>query len=188
MSYTELFAALHLKQGQAVHVTTATVTNQPYDDDEEVVEKDASHPAMTVPLDALAALALYCVEDVSSLPEKLCEKLVKSEPARILMPSWTEKLQDRRVWIAAGPKRQVETSEGTLPITAGFHWDHMENIHIVLAGSKEVVLVPPLDALALRATRHCPQAQWHLECNENRALQLHLRSMHSVESTSDYGV
>jgi len=171
------------------------VTNQPYDDDERIAEENlqiagALRPAMIVPLEAIAALALYCVEDMSSLPQRLCQKLVKVDPATFLMPSWLEQLQERRLWMAAGPKPEEQASQDPLPITAGFHWDHMENIHIVLAGSKEVVLLPPCDALALRATRYCQQAQWHVEHSPgaHNDVHLRLRPMHSSESTSDYGM
>lgn len=73
------------------------------------------------------------------------------------MPEWQDLLKERRVWMSKGG------AKGSPCVSAGFHWDHMQNIHVVLSGEKEacdtpcassyllaqVFLVPPLLAPAL---------------------------------------
>eukprot|EP00434_Breviolum_minutum_P003313 symbB.v1.2.002914.t1/scaffold160.1/size429097/5 len=153
----------------------------PYDDD---ALPDGEDEVLPWPLELscheLKKLALYCVEDGNHFPWiDLLKDLGLPDPGSILMPSW--QLKERRVWMSTGG------AQGCSSVSAGFHWDHMQNIHVVLSGSKEVFLVPPLLAPALHSTRFCMQAQWHLSRRHGR-MSLEKVAMQSEESSTDYAL
>eukprot|EP00927_Polykrikos_kofoidii_P075111 TRINITY_DN71174_c0_g1_i1.p1 TRINITY_DN71174_c0_g1~~TRINITY_DN71174_c0_g1_i1.p1 ORF type:complete len:569 (+),score=84.07 TRINITY_DN71174_c0_g1_i1:39-1745(+) len=180
-----------------------------------------------VPKELFEDLALYCVEDAAAWPVDVLDMVVgqglpgserlktdgreccgdvegepkeavAADPAALLAPSWQPLLRERRVWMASGCSRMSGH------VTSGFHWDHMQNIHVVLSGTKEVFLVPPMDAPALHATRFCEQAEWRFEHDEAKrkspwrgsesappallAARVAMQGMLSEESSSDYAV
>ncbi|CAE8625012.1 unnamed protein product [Polarella glacialis] len=183
MSYADFMDACHRKRhGGGPSKKTARVVNVPYDDDEEDTGGSTEPPGtqgannnnnhsnnnnnrrrtqpelpVEVPLSFLEKLALYCVEDADAWPEDLLQAFVPGDPAEQLMPEWQPLLRERRLWISAGGPENISH------VTAGFHWDHMQNIHVVISGKKEVFMLPPIQAPALYATRFCQQAQWRLD-------------------------
>lgn len=170
------------QQGGGSTSRTVRVVNELYDN-----EDDSDPPpgaSLDVPLAVLAKLSLYCVEDVREWPQDLFEIFAPHDPAQDLLPEWVPLLQERRVWMSAGGP------EGVAHVSAGFHWDHMQNIHVLLSGQKEVFLLPPLEAPALYATRFCRQAQWVLDpgATEGAAPRVVLEPMRSEETSSDYAV
>lgn len=200
------------RYGGGASSSIARVINVPYDGDEDEAEDGGSPQSLPsphsgrgcrrarppespfdVPLSILERMALYCVEDAKDWPPDLLQQLVAGDPAADLMPEWVPRLEERRMWMSAGGP------EGVAHVTAGFHWDQYQNIHVVLSGKKEVFLLPALQAPRLHATRFCPQAQWRLEQAEGGAergegrangasARAVLKSMQSEESSSDYAV
>lgn len=178
------------RHGGSASGLTVRAVNAPYDGDEQPREHGVTEAPLDVPVALLEKLALYCVEDASTWPEDVLKQFAPSDPAEdLLVPEWLPQLRERRLWMAAGGP------EGVAHVTAGFHWDHMQNIHVVLSGQKEVFLVPPMEAAALQATRFCRQAQWRLEptcgggaepATTPTATRIALVPMQSEESSSDY--
>lgn len=166
---------------------TVSLVNVPYDADEMDAMPDEPEVLvpLKIPLEDLKELALYCVEDASSPPWRdLLEDFGPLDPSSRL-PAFQAlrwQLKERRIWMSSGG------AKGASSVSAGFHWDHMHNIHVVLSGSKEVFLVPPLLAPALRATRFCPQAQWQMDCNCDGRMTLQKAPMISTESSTDYAL
>ncbi|CAJ1396843.1 unnamed protein product [Effrenium voratum] len=150
----------------------ASVVNLPYD---EACEEEA----FTVALKELKSLALYCVEDAARFFPDLCQ--VGLERLPLLAPHWQPLLREQRLWMSSGG------AEGAAAVAAGFHWDHLQNIHVVLSGKKEVFLIPPLLAPALSATRFCPQVQWQMSSEDGR-MRLGKLEMKLEESSSDYAL
>jgi len=163
------------------------VVNMPYDAEDVPTLSASSSSSPEKPVDVsmemLQKLALYCVEDANDWPQDFVEQLCPHDPASEVAPEWMDRLKERRIWMSAGGP------EGIGHVTAGFHWDHMQNIHVLLSGKKEVFLLPPMEAPALHATRFCPQAQWRLEASDGHpGAQVVLEPMKSQESSSDYAV
>merc|ERR1711920_810358 len=86
-----------------------------------------------------------------------------------IIPEWGVP-HSTRLWVTNGaPWRQPYPpwSDKQAPVPNGdqwiyscFHYDRMENLHSVLAGEKQIVLVPPGQKDVLKATRHSRQLQW----------------------------
>lgn len=159
---------------------TAWLVNVPYDADE--LPDDPEVLPIKIPLDDLKELALYCVEDASCPPWcDLREAFGPDPSSRLPLETLGWQLKERRIWMSSGGAKVASY------VSAGFHWDHMHNVHVVLSGSKEVFLVPPLQAPALRATRFCQQAQWQMDCSGGR-MTLQKAPMISTESSTDYAL
>merc|ERR1712107_352259 len=85
------------------------------------------------------------------------------------MAAWGQP-DSSRIWATNGgpwKKPYPPWSEETIPepgedqrIYSCFHCDRMENFHSLIAGEKEVVLVPPGQKDVLNATRFSEQSQW----------------------------
>lgn len=165
------------------------VVNSMYDDEDSPGDRHPV-PALDVPAALLESLALYCVEDAKQWPPDVLRELAPEDPAGRLIPGWQPQLRESRVWLAGGgPLGNADH------VTAGFHWDHFQNLHVVLSGRKEVFLVAPMEAAALYATRFCRQAQWRLSAAGAKeatggelGVEVELAAMHSEESSSDYAV
>lgn len=117
----------------------------------------------------LVPFAFYMSGDTYMLPKSLQEDLVPLAPK--LIPAWCSP-NSSRIWVASGANWKVPYppwGDNSVPEPAGdqrtyscFHCDRMENFHSMIAGEKEVVLVPPGKHDVLKATRFSMQAQWLL--------------------------
>jgi len=118
----------------------------------------------------LMPLSFYLSHDTYALPKAMQEDLGPQTAGR-LMPGWHQP-DSSRIWVTnGGPWRTPYPpwSNGTAPeplddarIYSCFHCDRMENLHSLLAGEKEVVLIPPGQRDVLGATRYSTQNQWLL--------------------------
>ncbi|CAK9068684.1 unnamed protein product [Durusdinium trenchii] len=160
---------------------TARVVNMPYDTEDLPEPANPEEPqVLEVSLEELKNLALYCVEDAGDWAD-LLQDVHPVDPAALIHPEWQRLLRERRIWMSSGGP------QGTQSVSAGFHWDHLQNIHVVLSGSKEVFLVAPLLAPALCATRFCPQSQWQMSSSGGR-MRVEKVEMQSAASSTDYGL
>jgi len=117
----------------------------------------------------LVPLSFYLSHDTYALPRAMQEDL--RPQAQKLMPGWGQP-NSSRIWVTNGGPWRVPYppwSDEAVPepgddpmIYSCFHCDRMENFHSVIAGEKEVVLVPPGQRDVLKATRFSTQNQWLL--------------------------
>eukprot|EP00435_Cladocopium_sp_Y103_P054681 s661_g17.t2 len=185
MNFQDFLSACRSTNSKKDDKTTASLVNIPYDADElSDTDPEVGLAPLEIPVDDLKELALYCVEDASGPPwADLLEDFGSLDPvSQLPLETLRWQLKERRIWMSSGG------AKGASSVSAGFHWDHMQNVHVVLSGSKEVFLVPPLLAPALRATRFCPQAQWQMDCNSNGRMTLRKVPMESTESSTDYAL
>lgn len=117
----------------------------------------------------LMPLSFYLSHDTYSLPEELQKDLGPQAPK--LIEGWASP-NSSRIWATNGAPWRMPYppwSDQTLPepgedtmIYSCFHCDRMENFHSILAGEKQVVLVPPGHRDVLNSTRFASQKQWLL--------------------------
>lgn len=115
----------------------------------------------------LVPLSFYLSHDTYALPPEMQEDL--RPQAERLLPGWGSP-NSSRVWASNGSPWRLPYppwSESSVPepsedhrIYSCFHCDRMENFHSIIAGQKEVVLVPPGEHDVLRSTRYSVQQQW----------------------------
>eukprot|EP00913_Durusdinium_trenchii_P016257 g15279.t1 len=132
--------------------------------------------APSVQSDGRTARVVNMPYDTEDLPEpanpeepQVLEDVHPVDPAALIHPEWQRLLRERRIWMSSGGP------QGTQSVSAGFHWDHLQNIHVVLSGSKEVFLVAPLLAPALCATRFCPQSQWQMNLQRHHRMAIEMK-------------
>ncbi|CAE7928384.1 unnamed protein product, partial [Symbiodinium necroappetens] len=146
MMFGDFLTAAELKHGVVAPTETAArAVSMPYDADDAGTGRNlkASQDVLYVPLRELQQLSLYCVDDAADWPDDLLQEFVPGDlTTKLDMPEWQPFLRERRLWMCAGGP------EGTRHLTAGFHWDHLQNLHAVISGKKEVFLVAPLQAPA----------------------------------------
>ncbi|CAK9097249.1 unnamed protein product [Durusdinium trenchii] len=117
----------------------------------------------------LMPLSFYLSHDTYALPEELQKDLGPQAPK--LIDGWASP-NSSRIWATNGAPWRVpyppwfdqtvpEPGEDTM-IYSCFHCDRMENFHSILAGEKQVVLVPPGQHDVLNSTRFAAQKQWLL--------------------------
>eukprot|EP00930_Biecheleria_cincta_P095340 TRINITY_DN87305_c0_g1_i1.p1 TRINITY_DN87305_c0_g1~~TRINITY_DN87305_c0_g1_i1.p1 ORF type:complete len:490 (-),score=66.83 TRINITY_DN87305_c0_g1_i1:227-1696(-) len=117
----------------------------------------------------LVPLSFYLSHDTYALPSELQKDL--SPQASKLIPDWGSP-NSSRIWATNGPPWRTpypawsstsapEPGEDNM-IYSCFHCDRMENFHSLIAGEKQVVLVPPGKRDVLNATRYAVQKQWLL--------------------------
>ncbi|CAK8991697.1 unnamed protein product [Durusdinium trenchii] len=117
----------------------------------------------------LMPLSFYLSHDTYALPEELQKDLGPQAPK--LIDGWASP-NSSRIWATNGAPWRVPYppwSDQTVPepgedtmIYSCFHCDRMENFHSILAGEKQVVLVPPGQHDVLNSTRFAAQKQWLL--------------------------
>lgn len=117
----------------------------------------------------LMPLSFYLSHDTYSLPSELQKDLGPQAPK--LIEGWASP-NSSRIWATNGAPWRVPYppwSDQTVPepgqdtmIYSCFHCDRMENFHSILAGEKQVVLVPPGQRDVLNSTRFASQKQWLL--------------------------
>lgn len=122
---------------------------------------------MTCRMADLVPLSFYLSHDTYSLPGDLQEDLGPQAPK--LIEGWASP-NSSRVWATNGGPWRLPFppwSEDSVPtpgedpmIYSCFHCDRMENFHSVIAGEKQVVLVPPGRRDVLKSTRYSVQRQW----------------------------
>eukprot|EP00439_Symbiodinium_sp_Y106_P046620 s4352_g5.t4 len=189
MKFGDFLTAAELKHGVVGPTKSAArVVSMPYDADDADAGRDfeAVQDVLYVQMKELQQLSLYCVDDAADWPEDLLQEFVHGDlTTKLDMPEWQPFLRERRLWMCAGGP-EAGRSNGTRHLTAGFHWDHLQNLHAVISGKKEVFLVAPLQAPALYGTRFSRQAQWNMSTSEHGRILLEKCDMQSIESTSDY--
>mmetsp|Transcript_55864 Transcript_55864/g.130477 ORF Transcript_55864/g.130477 Transcript_55864/m.130477 type:complete len:489 (-) Transcript_55864:39-1505(-) len=117
----------------------------------------------------LVPLSFYLSHDTYALPEEMQKDLGPQAPK--LIAAWASP-NSSRIWATNGAPWRVPYppwSDRSLPqpgedtmIYSCFHCDRMENFHSLLAGEKQVVLVPPGQRDVLNSTRFATQKQWLL--------------------------
>ncbi|CAJ1338163.1 unnamed protein product [Effrenium voratum] len=124
---------------------------------------------MTCCMRDLVPLSFYLSHDTYALPEELQKDLAPQAPK--LIEGWASP-NASRIWATNGAPWRVpyppwgdrsvpEPVEDSM-IYSCFHCDRMDNFHSVLAGEKQVVLVPPGQRDVLNSTRFALQKQWLL--------------------------
>ncbi|CAK0897948.1 unnamed protein product [Prorocentrum cordatum] len=112
----------------------------------------------------LVPLAFYAA---GPLPEALRGDVAPQHAK--LLPAWGPPAMERCWATPGGPFRAASPpwSEAACPtpgedprIYSCFHFDRMENLHSLLAGEKEALLVAHRDAHVLKGTRFAQQKQW----------------------------
>eukprot|EP00927_Polykrikos_kofoidii_P059530 TRINITY_DN5467_c0_g1_i1.p1 TRINITY_DN5467_c0_g1~~TRINITY_DN5467_c0_g1_i1.p1 ORF type:complete len:534 (+),score=72.52 TRINITY_DN5467_c0_g1_i1:67-1602(+) len=117
----------------------------------------------------LVPLAFYLSHDTLTLPGDMQADVAPQ--AEKLMPDWG-KPEASRIWATTGGPWKTPYppwSADSVPepgdddrVYSCFHCDRMENFHSLLAGEKEIVMVPPGQRDVLRSTRFSDQNQWLL--------------------------
>jgi len=117
----------------------------------------------------LVPLSFYLSHDTYAMPTEMQKDLGPQAPK--LIAGWASP-NSSRIWATNGPPWRVPYppwSDKTVPepgqdtmIYSCFHCDRMENFHSLLAGEKQVVLVPPGQHDVLNSTRYATQKQWLL--------------------------
>ncbi|CAE7783973.1 TATDN2 [Symbiodinium microadriaticum] len=143
----------------------------------------------------LVPLSFYLSHDTYALPTEMQKDLGPQAPK--LIAGWASP-NSSRIWATNGPPWRVPYppwSEKTVPepgqdtmIYSCFHCDRMENFHSLLAGEKQVVLVPPGQHDVLNSTRYATQRQWLLapvSATSQRYLGSTLFTSKQTECTSD---
>jgi len=115
----------------------------------------------------LVPLSFYLSYDTYALPREMQEDLGPQAPK--LMSGWCQP-DSSRIWVTNGGPWKMPYppwSDEAVPepgedpkIYSCFHCDRMENFHSLIAGEKEVVLVPPGQRDVLKSTRFSAQNQW----------------------------
>eukprot|EP00927_Polykrikos_kofoidii_P079077 TRINITY_DN75864_c0_g1_i1.p1 TRINITY_DN75864_c0_g1~~TRINITY_DN75864_c0_g1_i1.p1 ORF type:complete len:559 (-),score=86.11 TRINITY_DN75864_c0_g1_i1:62-1738(-) len=144
------------------------VRNMPF----VAVDKEASYLRHFAPIRCrirdLVPLAFYLSHDTSALPEEMRQD-IRPQAAKLIQ-EWGSPYASR-LWVTTGapwrlPYPPWSSKSVPLPyddnsgICSCFHCDRMENLHSVLTGEKQVVLVAPGCRDVLRATKHAKQRQW----------------------------
>lgn len=117
----------------------------------------------------LVPVSFYLSHDTYAMPRAMQEDLAPQSSE--LCPCWGRP-DSSRIWCSnGGPWKTTfpPWSETAVPLPTGdpriyscFHCDRMENLHSLIAGRKEVVLVPPGQPDILSSTRYSVQRQWLL--------------------------
>lgn len=115
----------------------------------------------------LVPISFYLSHDTYALPRAMQEDILPQAPK--LITGWGQP-DSSRIWVTNGGPWKTPFppwSDDAVPepgedkqIYSCFHCDRMENFHSLIAGQKDVVLVPPGQRDVLKSTRFSTQNQW----------------------------